>query len=126
MSDYISREAAIKAAEHAYGEWNLAMAAADGARQINLVYKRQELLKAVASVFEIVPAADVEPERNGRWEECDCVDVDEYGFGTRRTFKAGLRCSQCACVFKKELLWKRNYCPSCGAKMDLEDKNNDN
>lgn len=67
MSDYISRETAIKAAEHAYGEWNLAMAAADGARQINLVYKRQELLKAVASVFEIVPAADVEPVRRGKW-----------------------------------------------------------
>lgn len=64
MSDYISREAAIKAAEHAYGEWNLAMAAADGARQINLVYKRQELLKAVASVFDIVPAADVEQPCN--------------------------------------------------------------
>ena len=30
MSDYISREEAIKAAEHAYDEWNLAMAAADG------------------------------------------------------------------------------------------------
>ena len=68
-----------------------------------------------------LPAADVEPERNGRWEECDWVDVDEHGFGTRRTFKAGLRCNQCACVFKKKLLWKRNYCPSCGAKMDLED-----
>lgn len=59
MDDYISREAAIKAAEHAYSEWNIAMAAADGARQINLVYKRKELLKAVASVFDIVPAADV-------------------------------------------------------------------
>lgn len=117
MADYISREAALKAAEHAYGEWNLAMAAADGARQINLVYKRQELLKAVASVFNIVPAADVEPVLHGRWEECDWVDVDEHGFGTRRTFKAGLRCSQCACVFKKELLWKRNRCPNCGAKM---------
>lgn len=68
MSDYVSREAAIKAAEHAYGEWNLAMAAADGSRQINLVYKRQELLKAVASVFDIVPAADVEPVR--RWIPC--------------------------------------------------------
>lgn len=67
MSDYISREAALKVAEHAYGEWNLAMAAADGARQINLVYKRQELLKAVASVFDIVPAADLEPARHGNW-----------------------------------------------------------
>lgn len=71
--------------------------------------------------FDEFPAADVEPERNGRWEECDWVDVDEHGFGTRRIFKAGLRCNQCACVFKKKLLWKRNYCPSCGAKMDLEE-----
>lgn len=81
---------------------------------------------SVASLAEAInrtPAADVEPVRRGRWEECDWVDVDEHGFGTRRTFKAGLRCSQCACVFKKELLWKRNRFPNCGAKMDLEDKN---
>lgn len=76
-------------------------------------------------VEDELPAADVEPERNGRWEECDWVDVDEHGFGTIRTFKAGLRCNQCACVFKKKLLWKRNYCPNCGSKMDLEDENND-
>lgn len=57
--EYISREAAIKYAEHAYHEWNLAMAAADGKREINLVYKRQELCKAVESVFRDMPAADV-------------------------------------------------------------------
>lgn len=59
--EYISREAAIKYAEHAYHEWNLAMAAADGKREINLVYKRQELCKAVKSVFRDMPAADVAP-----------------------------------------------------------------
>ena len=59
MSDFISREAAIKYAEHAYHEWNLAMAAADGKREINFVYKRQELCKAVESVFRDTPAADV-------------------------------------------------------------------
>lgn len=59
--EYISREAAIKYAEHAYHEWNLAMAAADGKREINLVYKRQELCKAVESVFRDMPAADVAP-----------------------------------------------------------------
>ena len=37
------------------------MAAADGQRQINRVFKMQELCKAVASVFENVPAADVAP-----------------------------------------------------------------
>lgn len=71
--------------------------------------------------FDEFPTADVEPVRNGQWEECDWFDVDEHGFGTRRTFKAGLRCSQCACVFKKKLLWKRNYCPSCGSEMNLEE-----
>lgn len=61
MADYIRREDAIKTAEHAYYEWNLAMAAADGKREINLVYKRQELCKAVESVFRDTPAADVAP-----------------------------------------------------------------
>ena len=116
MSDYISREAAIKAAEHAYGEWNLAMAAADGARQINLVYKRQELLKAVASVFDIVPAADVEPVRHGGW----IIAEDEYS--------SYAKCSVCGDEFT---FWEGDcaitqYCPSCGAKMDLEGENDEN
>lgn len=57
--EYISRAEAIKYAEHAYHEWNLAMAAADGKREINLVYKRQELCKAVELVFRDMPASDV-------------------------------------------------------------------
>lgn len=100
MSDYISREAAMEIVKRTSGDY-----------------------AAAFSEIRKLPAANIEPVRNGRWEECDWVDVDEHGFGTRRTFKAGLRCSQCACVFKKKLLWKRNYCPSCGAKMDLEDEN---
>lgn len=110
MSDYISREAALKAAEHAYGEWNLAMAAADGARQINLVYKRQELLKAVASVFDIVPAADVEPVRHVRrkvWGE-----YEYYG--------EWMRCPSCGFNFNTVFA---KFCGGCGAKMDLEDEN---
>ena len=94
MSDYISREAVLEKAE----------------------YDGNYRLVVPVEAIKGLPAADVEPVRNGRWEECDWVDVDEHGFGTRRTFKAGLRCSQCACVFKKELLWKRNWCPNCGAK----------
>ena len=103
MSDYTSREAAIEDFEQC--------------NQENSTWTPQR----VKTLLMRLPAADVEPVRNGRWEECDWVDVDEHGFGTRRTFKAGLRCSQCACVFKKELLWKRNWCPNCGAKMCLED-----
>ena len=69
MSEYISRKEAIKYAEHAYHEWNLAMAAADGKRETNLVYKRQELCKAVESVFRDMPAADVAPVV--RCKDCD-------------------------------------------------------
>lgn len=112
MSDYISREAALEAFENA--DADVMEDYGDGTSDWG--FGRENIRETLNSV----PAADVEPERNGRWEECDWVDVDEHGFGTRRTFKAGLRCSQCACVFKKKLLWKRNYCPSCGAKMDLE------
>lgn len=73
MADYIRREDAIKYAEHAYHEWNLAMAAADGKREINLVYKRQELCKAVESVFRDMPAADVAPVV--RCKDCNHYDM---------------------------------------------------
>ena len=120
MDDYISREAALKAAEHAYGEWNLAMAA-DGARQINLVYKRQELLKAVASVFDIVPAADVEPVRHGRWEVVYPDGASCEG-AALRTMYALLVCSECGKTIELMRMGKPRYC-ICGAKMDLEDEN---
>ena len=74
MTDYIRREDAIKYAENAYHEWNLAMAAADGKREINLVYKRQELCKAVESVFRDMPAADVAPVV--RCKDCKYGDYD--------------------------------------------------
>ena len=119
MGDYISREAALKAAEHAYGEWNLAMAAADGARQINLVYKRQELLKAVASVFDIVPAADVEPVRHGNWNirlademtlclECSVCGRKVDNIDLHYLLEAGEYGEACR---------RYPYC-HCGAKMD--------
>lgn len=86
MAEYIEREAAIKAAEHAYNEWNLAMAAADGKKEINLVYKRQELCKAVASVFDSASAAEVAPVVRCR----DCKHSYEN--------LGGLYCSYGPCV----------------------------
>ena len=68
-----------------------------------------------------VTAADVAPVRHGRWEECDYVEPCIHGFGTIRHANAGLKCTNCVNVFKKELLWKDNYCPNCGAKMDREE-----
>lgn len=101
MTDYIDREALLKAISKAgvspLSEWDTA---------------------GVVSLVANQPAADVAPVRRGKWEETDWVEPDWHGFGMVRTPNGGLRCSRCANVFRKELLWKENYCPNCGAKME--------
>lgn len=52
-------------------------------------------------MVESVPAADVDPVRHGHW----------YDKGS-----LSCRCSECGCKSNRE----NNYCPHCGAKMDLE------
>lgn len=58
------------------------------------------------------PPVDAEPVRHGKWivhdraEECNGVLISKY------------ECSECCC-------WERHetdYCPNCGARMDLEVK----
>lgn len=52
-----------------------------------------------------LPSVDVAPVRHGMWEVIDAEEPRRYG------------CSEC-----KRLSWHmENYCPNCGAKMDLED-----
>ena len=117
MAELIERQTAIKAAEHAYNEWNLAMAAADGQRQINRCFKMQELCKAVASVFENAPAADVAPVRHGQWISWE--DVGNYVPSPNRH-----ECSVChdtAQVLVNNIELLSNYCPNCGAMMDGDD-----
>lgn len=48
----IDANTAMNHADKCYNDWNLAMAAAEGTRQINMVYKKQELFKAVKKVIE--------------------------------------------------------------------------
>lgn len=68
----------VKVAEHAYNEWNLAMAAADGKREINKTYKMQELCKAVKAVADNCPTIDAVPVvrcrhcRSHHWEQEPC------------------------------------------------------
>lgn len=53
-----------------------------------------------------------------KWEECDYVEPCVHGFGTVRHPNAGLKCTNCMNVFSKKLLWKGNYCPNRGARME--------
>ena len=55
----------------------------------------------IAAVKRRIPSADVAPIKHGRWD-CDM---------------GGAWCSVCGEYSEGE--W--NYCPNCGAKMDLED-----
>lgn len=50
--------------------------------------------------------ADVYPVNRGRWL---CVDTDEEQF---------FLCNRC----KKKEYWESNYCPNCGARMDLPEQ----
>ena len=54
----IDANTAMNHADKCYNDWNLAMAAAEGTRQINMVYKKQELFKAVKKVIESCPSID--------------------------------------------------------------------
>ena len=58
----------------------------------------------VISDIKGMKAADVAPVRHGRWL---CVDTDTEQF---------FLCNRC----KKKEYWESDYCPNCGAKMDLE------
>ena len=78
----------VEVAEHAYGEWNLAMAAADGQRQINQVYKMKELCKAVKAVADAAPTVDaVEVVRCKKCAHCTVTSdglVCERALPTKR------------------------------------------
>lgn len=100
MSDYISREAAID-------RLNKNLSACNPGTFSELCYA-----DAIETVKHF-PAADVEPVRRGRW-------VNKKG-----GFFEFAACSLCGDVAPTAGITP-NYCPNCGAKMDLEDENDEN
>jgi hypothetical protein len=101
----IDADEIVKVAEHAYNEWNLAMVGAETNRKVDLVYKRQELCKAIKAVADSMPTVDAVRVVHGR------LDKQEYIHGTRFT------CSECGCKCTPPY----HYCPNCGAIFDEED-----
>ena len=82
--------------------------------------ERDELLKFKADVYDedghvlyavptgyivAMPPADVAPVVHGRWLYVD-TDTEQF-----------FLCNRC----KKKEYWESNYCPNCGARMDLEE-----
>lgn len=116
----IDADKIVEVAEHAYGEWNKAMGAAEG-RQINRCYKMQELCKAVKGVADDCPTIDPKSLLpTAHWIKCDLVEV-EHGECTRYR-NAGIKCSKCKHVHDKFAMWDGTFCPGCGSRMiDCED-----
>ena len=104
MSDYISREAAVKIAT----KYGLANGSALG--------RHTGLADCIAIEIEGLPAADVEPVRHGKWRlvrrMANCGEYECSVCGRIETF---------GCFNKPE---NNPYC-HCGAKMNLEGENND-
>lgn len=72
----------------------------------------------LAEEFEITePHTDVAPVAHGRWEQC---------FEDWRQQIEGDKCSVCGFEYYGTGISRFRYCPSCGAKMDLEAEDNDN
>ena len=96
MDEYIERETAIKALMN------------DAPEQVG--YSRED----AADCIRYMDAADVAPVRHGRW-----VNEQMIVGGFAETWACD--CSVCGRT-QREPLWKPNYCPNCGAKMDLEEE----
>ena len=95
MDEYIGREAAIKSLLN------------DAPEQVG--YSREN----AADCIRYMDAADVAPVRHGRW-----IDPPWTYFGAKQYV-----CDQCkddGFWHKRVQHFKDNYCPNCGAKMDLE------
>ncbi len=115
MSDYISREAVLKAFENA--DADVMEDYGDGTSDWG--FGRENIRETLNSI----PAADVEPVRRGRWEgysHSRYCGIDEYGDPIYRDGTV-YYCSNPKC--RRKTVVKEYFCPSCGAKMDLEDEN---
>lgn len=82
-------------------------------RQVNeLVHLRTQKL-----IFAM-PTIEVEPVRHGRWEEISSVkNIGECNIPISKCSCCGL--SYCDILNNNELY---NYCPNCGARMDVTEK----
>ena len=108
MADYIRREDAL-----------FALRKAERGGSMTALTR---LERAYAEIREM-PAADVAEVVPAQWEEADWREYDAQSCETIRYPKAAIVCTNCRCAFKKDALWKRDFCPSCGVKMNGGDSN---
>lgn len=100
MGDYISRDMAIARLT-----------------KVEVTNRLATMTDAKREIAEM-PAADVAPVVHGEWEAVDWREYDANDCEVICYPKDGIACTHCRYVFKKDALWKKNFCPNCGAQMD--------
>lgn len=65
----------------------------------------------VMNAINDMPTIDEEPVRHGKWIKAD----------SQQYFRKHYPCFTCSeCGYRKDSQKKWNYCPNCGARMDVE------
>ena len=115
MSDYIERELALRIIIQKQKE--LCPLGTYGKKYVD-GYNREKFdeWQEIIDRIESVPAADVAEMKHGKWIEVQKENI-------WNDIVPVLECSACGkyTVGTRGIMTKSNYCPNCGAKMDLED-----
>lgn len=98
MAEYIEREALVR---------QIICNMAEFVGAPDEVQRHDEYCNYAINIIEDAPAVNVAPVRHGRWL-------------THSDRPDSLICSVCECGFDMWKHDKHNFCPNCGAKMDLE------
>lgn len=107
MADYIERESFLKDAAIRY-----CLPCKGAGKDYNGLKCRACWVDDMMGDVDDAPAADVAPVVHGRW-------VEDHDY---------LKCPECGIMVKRDFTFfddigDWNFCPACGAKMDLEEEN---
>lgn len=105
-NDLISRDAAVQLLRDKASGYAESMFTASGECNVARVVATE----CAADIMNL-PAVDAEPVKHGKWE------FDNHACGY---YMSGCVCSLCGYGV---MISSANYCPNCGAKMDLEAQN---
>lgn len=105
MAEYIEREAALNICQKEYEE-----------RLEMCDYCGDTVAWNIGGQIKKLPAADVAEVKRGKWIEVQKENI-------WNDIVPVLECSACGkyTVGTRGIMTKSNYCPNCGAKMNLED-----
>ena len=103
MPEYIEREALFKRLKEETHDYDAVGKYKEG------IIKGLNIAKSIVNDKVRTPTADVVEVKHGEW--------DVNGINIHNNTVGNWRCSVCKCVSLKD----SNYCPYCGAKMDLKE-----